>query len=487
MESWSYVSQGKVFLLNEPISIENQGFVELGFPEMMGKSWPGKNLAKDCFSSKVSEKISIPMASTTNAFSGEEDFSSSVVESNSKDFSLVDLNLGRIADHRDGQDLSSSVPVKRVRGGLSSKTPFCQVYGCKKDLSSCKDYHKRHKVCEVHSKTAKVVVNGIEQRFCQQCSRFHLLGEFDDGKRSCRKRLAGHNARRRKPHVGIHSGRIGRLLQSYNGGRFRGNTLTASSFLCQDILPSTLLPPQTHDTNGWSGCIKLENGVDYRSQLAIPIAHGDPHPKSLFHHGFGKHCPPFHANGVNLATGRDFNVTSEYPHDMDARDSLSRSLVQTIGSEDFNLFDSASIVQGQSGMSTPGCALSLLSSQSQNSSSHSSGIPMAQPLYVSGSHPRDSVSQVSGKLLGASQSHKFNSSRINYVEENQFGSILISDDGEAVNFTDGIFQGSQYMDARDSLSSEDGHTIDLLQLSSQLQRVEHQRQSMQAKQKNDSY
>jgi hypothetical protein len=29
--------------------------------------------------------------------------------------------------------------------------------------------------------------------------RFHCLGEFDDGKRSCRKRLADHNKRRRKP------------------------------------------------------------------------------------------------------------------------------------------------------------------------------------------------------------------------------------------------------------------------------------------------
>jgi hypothetical protein len=48
-------------------------------------------------------------------------------------------------------------------------------------------------------------------------SRFHLLAEFDDGKRSCRKRLAGHNERRRKPQVGIHSGRAGRLLQSYGG------------------------------------------------------------------------------------------------------------------------------------------------------------------------------------------------------------------------------------------------------------------------------
>lgn len=28
--------------------------------------------------------------------------------------------------------------------------------------------------------------------------RFHLLSEFDEGKRSCRRRLDGHNRRRRK-------------------------------------------------------------------------------------------------------------------------------------------------------------------------------------------------------------------------------------------------------------------------------------------------
>jgi len=29
--------------------------------------------------------------------------------------------------------------------------------------------------------------------------RFHVLAEFDESKRSCRKRLADHNRRRRKP------------------------------------------------------------------------------------------------------------------------------------------------------------------------------------------------------------------------------------------------------------------------------------------------
>lgn len=44
--------------------------------------------------------------------------------------------------------------------------------------------------------------------------RFHLLAEFDNGKRSCRKRLAGHNERRRKPQPENHSRRIGKLLPS---------------------------------------------------------------------------------------------------------------------------------------------------------------------------------------------------------------------------------------------------------------------------------
>ncbi|MCD7450350.1 hypothetical protein HAX54_005552 [Datura stramonium] len=84
--------------------------------------------------------------------------------------------------------------------GVSSNRAVCQVQDCQADLSSAKDYHRRHKVCDVHSKAAKALVGNVMQRFCQQCSRFHVLEEFDEGKRSCRRRLAGHNRRRRKTH-----------------------------------------------------------------------------------------------------------------------------------------------------------------------------------------------------------------------------------------------------------------------------------------------
>ncbi|GAV65806.1 SBP domain-containing protein [Cephalotus follicularis] len=108
------------------------------------------------------------------------------------------LNLG-VSSLNSVEDLSSR-PNKRVRSGSpgNGSYPMCQVDNCKEDLSNAKDYHRRHKVCEVHSKSTKALVGKQMQRFCQQCSRFHPLSEFDEGKRSCRRRLAGHNRRRRK-------------------------------------------------------------------------------------------------------------------------------------------------------------------------------------------------------------------------------------------------------------------------------------------------
>ncbi|KAJ0240118.1 Squamosa promoter-binding-like protein 3 [Hirschfeldia incana] len=86
----------------------------------------------------------------------------------------------------------------KATSSSSSSTGACQVERCTADMSRAKQYHKRHKVCEFHAKAPVVRIYGLRQRFCQQCSRFHELGEFDEAKRSCRRRLAGHNERRRK-------------------------------------------------------------------------------------------------------------------------------------------------------------------------------------------------------------------------------------------------------------------------------------------------
>ncbi|XP_044484076.1 squamosa promoter-binding-like protein 6 [Mangifera indica] len=508
-----------MFVSGQQQPIENQAFGEFGIQELVGKRVPSSSI-RDVLSSKESSgRMMSPFMPTSSSFLVEDEstskLSNSVVDSNSsRDSSLFDLKLGRLVDQRDAHNAKisrgapflstseSSTPPKRVRlAGITSHTVFCQVYGCNKDLSSSKDYHKRHKVCEVHSKTAKVIVNGLEQRFCQQCSRFHLLAEFDDGKRSCRKRLAGHNERRRKPQVGINSGRTGKLLQSYNAhadSRFQGTALTTSSFICQDILPSGICQ-EKYGTNDWCKRIKLEDGTHYNPLSSIPIASASLPPKSLFPHNFEKAVPFFHGNGANTVTESIFSLNgSRYPHDLGGPNSGSITLFQdtSLGSEEFNVYDSASTIQGLSGISDSGCALSLLSSKPQHSSSHLSGVPFTCPLVMPGSNNHYNMTQVSEKLTGFTShastsgvSNKFSSSGLSSVEGSNLGLILISDNSDAINFdiNHGIYQEPDCMNVKDRLSCEEGTTIDLLQLSSQLQRVEHQRQSMQVKPENDAF
>ncbi|KAH0469943.1 hypothetical protein IEQ34_001501 [Dendrobium chrysotoxum] len=105
-------------------------------------------------------------------------------------------------------------------GGVGGAAyPICQAEKCTADLTEAKRYHRRHKVCEAHAKAASVIVAGLRQRFCQQCSRFHELPEFDEAKRSCRRRLAGHNERRRKSSSESQGEGSSRCMQADQGGK----------------------------------------------------------------------------------------------------------------------------------------------------------------------------------------------------------------------------------------------------------------------------
>lgn len=64
--------------------------------------------------------------------------------------------------------------------------PWSQVDGCHAKLDSLRHYHQRYKVCDDHLKMAELVHQGITQRFCQQCSRFHSITEFEGDRRSCK-------------------------------------------------------------------------------------------------------------------------------------------------------------------------------------------------------------------------------------------------------------------------------------------------------------
>ncbi|GLT73806.1 hypothetical protein SLA2020_456400 [Shorea laevis] len=141
---------------------------------------------------------------------------------------------------------SSVCPAKRSKASCqNTNAPHCQVEGCNLDLSSAKDYHRKHRVCENHSKSPKVIVGGLERRFCQQCSRFHGLSEFDEKKRSCRRRLSDHNARRRKPQT---------EAVTFNPGRLSGSPFTDGkheiSFVCNRV---PFIHPRPNENFVWEG------------------------------------------------------------------------------------------------------------------------------------------------------------------------------------------------------------------------------------------
>lgn len=86
--------------------------------------------------------------------------SSNALESDPKNLSIFGDSMSTL-----------SIGKKCKSDGRNLQCWRCQVEGCGLDLSSAKDYYRKHKVCESHSKSSKVVIAGLERRFCQQCSR----------------------------------------------------------------------------------------------------------------------------------------------------------------------------------------------------------------------------------------------------------------------------------------------------------------------------
>ncbi|WMV25167.1 hypothetical protein MTR67_018552 [Solanum verrucosum] len=141
------------------------------------------------------EKSIVELSTTSppmDAYDGPFKLGKRTFESNSGE-SSVELPSFSISP------ISSPIAPKKTKFSTHNPLiPHCQVDACNLDLSSAKGYHRKHRVCHTHSKCPKVIILGVERRFCQQCSRFHSLSDFDENKRSCRRRLSDHNARRRK-------------------------------------------------------------------------------------------------------------------------------------------------------------------------------------------------------------------------------------------------------------------------------------------------
>ncbi|CAN6196541.1 unnamed protein product [Urochloa humidicola] len=296
----------------------------------------------------------------------------------------VDLKLGGLGEFGAGERMKeppaaaaaavvpSASPMKRPRpggGGGGAQCPSCAVEGCKADLSKCRDYHRRHKVCEAHSKTPVVVVAGREMRFCQQCSRFHLLAEFDDAKRSCRKRLDGHNRRRRKPQPDpMNSG----SFMTSQQGLFSSAGTRFSSF------------PAPRPESSWSGVIKSEDNSSYYTHHHQVLSTTRPHFAGSASSAFSKEGRrfPFLQDGDHVSFGSAGAAALE-------ASAACQPLLKTVtpppppeSSSSNKMFS-----DGLTPVLDSDCALSLLSSPANSSSVDVSRmvqptehIPMAQPL-----------------------------------------------------------------------------------------------------------
>ncbi|KAG2434944.1 hypothetical protein HYH02_012140 [Chlamydomonas schloesseri] len=106
-----------------------------------------------------------------------------------------DCDLPRITTTR--RDAANDEATKRVSPPLR-----CKVEQCGIDLKSAPKTHQRFRLCNTHIKAPVVVVDGVHSRFCQQCSRFHPVDEFNGTNRTCRMMLAKNRARQRTTTTG---------------------------------------------------------------------------------------------------------------------------------------------------------------------------------------------------------------------------------------------------------------------------------------------
>ncbi|KAJ1260201.1 hypothetical protein BS78_10G214200 [Paspalum vaginatum] len=206
----------------------------------------------------------------------------------------IGLNLGRRTYFSPGDMLAVDRLLMRSRlggvfglgfGGAHHQPPRCQAEGCKADLSGAKHYHRRHKVCEYHAKASVVAAAGKQQRFCQQCSRFHVLTEFDEAKRSCRKRLAEHNRRRRKPATAAAaaSSKDAASPPPPPAKKANGGSITSSYSTDNKNLTATTKSTMSSNTSSVISCLDQQQGN--KQQLARPtLTLGASQDKDHHHH-----------------------------------------------------------------------------------------------------------------------------------------------------------------------------------------------------------
>ncbi|CAA6659947.1 unnamed protein product [Spirodela intermedia] len=237
-----------------------------------------------------------------------------------------------------------------------------------------------------------VMVNGLEQRFCQQCSRFHMLAEFDEGKRSCRKRLDGHNRRRRKPQP--HAMHSANLFANFPGPRFS--------------LYSEVFPAARPESN-WVAVVKAEEDVSSLHGHSLPFQFPGSYPRSY-------------------EEERAFLFTSNRIMETSVCQPLLPTITTSQGSSDDRMFHGglAQVLDSElalSLLSSPTCSLGINDSHMVPAGR----IPLAQPLF-STFHQHGLA-----HYTHSQDSNQISSTGFSYpgMVDEQVGGLLVSDAGDA--------------------------------------------------------
>lgn len=322
--------------------------------------------------------------------------------------------------------------------------------------------------------------------------RFHTLSEFDEGKRSCRRRLAGHNQRRRKPQPYSTAMKSARFASTfYDDGRLSSILMARSPFMHPRIASN--LEENSFDfklggygKGAWPR-VKAEDESSYDGQLSA---------NTLSRHNAERLL--FLLQGSKTVPGGAINQDI-HQYRQSSRDHVGQSLsLSSSSGENLAGLDVISAPHSLSGVSDSGCALSLLSIQSGGSRSSGSasfdmtmrsGLTMDQliledqplmaqaPLMQGVQHnfglfaadklltmyPQSSTNLATGG---------FPAGVVNSMDKPHQGQPLVSDAGQMVNFGGNIFgslQGSSFRGSQAASSQDIQGTIDLMCRSSETQ------------------
>ena len=113
---------------------------------------------------------------------------------------LWTLPRRNMADPSTSNPNPSNLPVIQLEGRLyQNKRNFpiqCLVVGCTFTDAIHAPYFQRYRICREHMRMPAILMDGVRQRFCQQCGRFQKIDEFDESRRNCRVQLKKINSRR---------------------------------------------------------------------------------------------------------------------------------------------------------------------------------------------------------------------------------------------------------------------------------------------------